>query len=217
MSKVCQNRCHRTAQQRRRRRSAITLLELMLVLAILVAMSALAAPTINRTWERYRVKLAGDQLRAAFSQAHVKAMSSGQMQVLRFEIGGDQYAVQPWMAGDEVINVSAKEAYEQSQPQFEVETVEPKRLPENITFASAQAKFDTRAAEVEEEAIRQIGGGVQWSQPILFYPDGSSSQAKVIVANPRGEAVAVTLRKLTGLTTVSELTTLDALAGEEAP
>src|SRR5688572_6889325 len=94
--------------------SGITLLELLVALAILVTLAAIAAPNMARAWERYRVKLAGDQLRAAFAHGHVEAMRTGQIQVFRFQMGGRSYFLQPWMAGDEAINVSAREAYEQS-------------------------------------------------------------------------------------------------------
>ena len=186
----------------------------MIALVIIVVLASLTAPFVTRAWERYRVKLAGDQLRAAFTHAHVEAMRSGQIQVLRFELGGSSYYLQPWMAGDEVINVAAEEAYEQSTPQYQAEPVEEKKLPEDVTFENAQARFDTRAMEIEDEANKQQTGLTQWSQPLLFYPDGTSSQAKVILANPRGEAVQITLRKLTGMATVSELTTLEALESE---
>src|SRR6187455_3588006 len=104
-----------------RPRRGVTLVELLIVLAIMVVLASLAAPVVVRAWERYRVKLAGGQLRAAFTHAHVEAMRTGQIQVLRFELGGSSYYLQPWMAGDEVINVSAEEAYEQSTPQYQVE------------------------------------------------------------------------------------------------
>jgi Tfp pilus assembly protein FimT len=186
----------------------------MLVLAIMVVLASLASPSIIRAWERYRVKLAGDQLRAAFTHAHVEAMRTGQIQVLRMELGGSRYYLQPWMSGDEVINVSADEAYAQSTPQYQAEPVADQKLPDDVTFDSAQARFDTRAMEIEDEANTQQAGTIQWSQPLLFYPDGTSSQAKVTMANPRGEAVQVTLRKLTGLASVSDLTTLDTLESE---
>src|SRR6187401_1703490 len=102
-------------------RSGVTLLELMIALVIIVVLASLTAPFVTRAWERYRVKLAGDQLRAAFTHAHVEAMRTGQIQVLRFELGGRSYYLQPWMAGDEVINVSAEEAYDQTTPQYQVE------------------------------------------------------------------------------------------------
>lgn len=186
----------------------------MIALAIIVILGSLAAPLVSRAWERYRVKLAGDQLRAAFGHAHYEAMRTGQIQVVRMELGGSSYYLQPWMAGDEVINVSAEEAYAQTTPQYQVEPVAEKKLPDDVTFESAQARFDTRALEVEEEAGQQQTALTQWSQPLLFYPDGTSSQAKITLANARGEAVQVTLRKLTGLATVSELTTLEALESE---
>lgn len=188
----------------------------MVALAIMVILASLAAPAIGRAWERYRVKLAGDQLRAAIGHAHYEAMRTGQIQVLRFEMGGSSYYLQPWMAGDETINVSAEEAYEQSTPQYQVKPVQEKKLPEDVTFEFAEAKFDTRALEIEDEANKQQTAITQWSQPILFYPDGTSSQAQVTVANARGEAVQITLRKLTGLATVSELTTLESLESESS-
>lgn len=210
----------RTGRLSRARRGitfrGITLVELLLALAILVAMAALAAPAVNRSWERYRVKLAGDQLRAAFTHAHVEAMRKGQIQVVRFEMGGNRYYLQPWMAGDEVINASAEEALQQTQMQVETGAPQEQQLPEDVTFAAASAEFDTRAIEIEEVAAQQQGMTVQWSQPILFYPDGTSSSATVAVANKRGQAVQVRLRKLTGLTTVSDVTTLEALAEKEA-
>ncbi len=196
-------------------RTGVTLLELLVALAILVALAAIAAPNMTRAWERYRVKLGGDQLRAAFGHAHVEAMRTGQIQVFRFEMGGQSYYLQPWMAGDEAINVSAAEAYEQSTPQYEIAAVKEERLPEGVIFSLAAAEFDTRAMEIEGEAAQQQTAQTQWSQPILFYPDGTSSQARVILANEKGEAVMVKLRKLTGLTTVSEMSTLDQLVAQE--
>src|SRR5215211_5783580 len=106
-----------------RSRSGFTLLELMIVLTIIVVLASLSSPFVVRAWERYRVKLAGDQLRAAFTHAHVEAMRTGQIQVLRLELGGSSYYLQPWMAGDEVINVAAEEAYEQTTPQYQMEPV----------------------------------------------------------------------------------------------
>ena len=188
----------------------------MIVLIIIVILASLAVPLVARAWERYRVKLAGDQLRAAFTHAHVEAMRTGQIQVLRMELGGSSYYLQPWMSGDEVINVSAEEAYEQTTAQYQLEPVAEKKLPQDVKFEYAQARFDTRAMEIEEEAAQQQTALTQWSQPLLFYPDGTSSQARVTLANERGEAVQVTLRKLTGLATVGELTTLESLDAESS-
>jgi hypothetical protein len=90
-----------------------------------------------------------------------------------------------------------------------------KSLEEGITFAAGQAKFDSRAYEIEN--FFQTGGSgdtVQWSQPILFYPDGSTSDAYVIVTDASQSAYRVSLRGLTGTSYVSEVGNLQDLLNE---
>jgi hypothetical protein len=44
-----------------------------------------------------------------------------------------------------------------------------------------------------------------WSPPILFKPDGTTSDASVVLQNDRGETIRVTLRGLTGIASASEV------------
>jgi len=191
------------------RRLGFTLMELMLVLGVIVALGAMAAPSLSRTWERQRLKAAAEQLRSVCSRAHVAAMRTGQIQVLRFELGGSQYMVTPWSAGDESINGSAKTslAYGDFQQAPVAEPLKEQHLPDDITFLDATAEFDTRSQLILEQEMSMPTAGPQWSQPILFYPDGSSSQAEMTVVDKRQTAIPVTLKRLTGMSTIGEMTT----------
>src|SRR6266496_1137126 len=75
------DRRHASSSSRR----AFTLLEVMLVMAILVAVAAVAWPQIHRAYESVRLRKAADQVQAGLSHARVEAMSSGVTQVFRFE------------------------------------------------------------------------------------------------------------------------------------
>jgi hypothetical protein len=47
--------------------------------------------------------------------------------------------------------------------------------------------------------------GGAWSSPVLFHPDGTTSDATVVLANDAGQTVRVTLRGLTGSSNVSDV------------
>jgi hypothetical protein len=57
-----------------------------------------------------------------------------------------------------------------------------------------------------EEAAPEAGAdGTVWSEPILFYPDGTASDATVVLENEYRRRIELTLRGLTGVATVGEL------------
>jgi hypothetical protein len=89
------------------------------------------------------------------------------------------------------------------------------KLPDGILFHSGDAKFENRSFTVEEQISQfDSGGGAGWSRPLLFYPDGSTSSAHVVLAlegKENGEqdvGVRVKLRGLTGSVEVSDLSLL---------
>jgi hypothetical protein len=67
-------------------------------------------------------------------------------------------------------------------------------------------------SQVIEESISDASRfEADWSQPILFYPDGSTSDAWVIVANERDVAIRVDLRGMTGTATLGEISDVEDL------
>src|SRR5262245_50934499 len=83
---------HRSSSSRR----AFTLLEVMLVMGILVAVAAIAWPSITRAYESVRLRKAADQVQAGLARARVEAMSSGVTQVFRFEPNSPRYTITPY-------------------------------------------------------------------------------------------------------------------------
>ena len=204
------------------KRAGFTLLEITIVLLILVITGALAMPAVMNSLRSQRLKSAAETVRIEFSRAHVKAMKTGRIMVFRYELGGRQFSIQPWIAADEATETPPDgtpagfgEAPMTDSPLEETQT---KSLDDGITFAAGEAKFDTRAYQVEDFLQTSASSdSVQWSRPVLFYPDGSTSDAFVIVADDKQDAYRVQLRGLTGTSYVSERQKLDDLLAAAEP
>ncbi|MEX1224568.1 MAG: prepilin-type N-terminal cleavage/methylation domain-containing protein [Pirellulales bacterium] len=192
-------------------RSGLTLIELLLVLALMVVFAALAAPTLRGSMENRKLNIAADALRAAWAQARVEAMQSGNIQGFRFEQGGEQYRLQPYYGPDELAGAENLSADEVARSEFVVAQEDHQlRLAEGITFVAAHQVIDRRGAEAAAalEEADVLGGSLEeivWSPPILFYPDGTCSSANVLLRNRNGRLLEVSLRALTGTSRVGEV------------
>lgn len=199
------------------RRSAVTLLELLLVLCLLVILAGLAWAALDRPLATQRLRKAADALRAEWGRARVEAISSGQTYIFRYTPESGQYSVEcflgpeaapdavlldePGVSGDGLQAPTASHWHERS-------------LPEGIAFAAGQTAFDTRAQTALSEAESSMAGEpiptepvpvepIQ-ADPLLFYPDGTTSTAQVFLKNKHGRWIELSLRGLTGVVTVGE-------------
>lgn len=195
-----------------------TLIELLLVLAILVILAAAAAPVLRGTMQDAALRSAADQIRVEWTRANVRAMKTGRIQVFRFEQGGTQFNVQPYAAADDEIEAAPAV---QGFGSAEEEVTSPRldktlsvTLPEGVTFASGEALTEGRALSIEQDISQANRFDGNWSQPILFYPDGSASDAFVVVVNEREVGIRVNLRGMTGGVTLGEITDVKDLEDE---
>lgn len=219
----------RTSRTDHRPASGFTLLELLLVLAILVVATAIAVPAVVGPMEGQRLMKAADQVRSAFNRARVAAMRTGQVQFFRFQPNTNLYAIEALNDGEGYLEASADIAFSQSPmmagPQGGLAPSEvladegaidpltgaakPLELPENMIFVQSSNLNDLRSARILEQM--QTSGDITLSPPILFYPDGTSTTSQVILSNQEEIFVIVRLRGLTGLATVTDLLTREEL------
>jgi type II secretion system protein H len=190
-------------------RRGFTLVELLLVLAILVILAATAAPILRGTMQDAALRSAADQIRVEMTRANVRAMKTGRIQVFRFEQGGTQFSVQPYAAADDEIEAApAVQGFgnaEEEVASARLDKTLAVTLPEGVTFASGEALAEGRAMAIEQDISQSNRFEGDWSQPILFYPDGSSSDAYVIVVNQREVGIRIDLRGMTGAATLGDI------------
>ena len=198
------------------RRSGFSLLELMLVLAIVAAIGAIAAPMLIDSFERAKLNGSAGSLRLDFDRTRLKAMETGQIQVFKCTLGERDFTIEPWMTSGDTANASAGATLISGAGTL-VETQsngmiaaadanalagDAKQLDENVSFVSCLVSSDMRSFSIGQQ-MGGITGAAMTSQLILFYPDGSTSTAEVIVQNKRGDMRAVSLRGLTGMSRVT--------------
>ena len=194
-------------------RRAMTLFEILLVLVLLVVVSSLAVPLFEGSFATVRLRRGADQVLAAWSEARVQAIQMGQTHQFLFQGESGFYRVQPWqiqrdsgatdpMAIAPVTDDSTQGVW----LPYEAE------LPEEIMFAKGDAIMHTGANERTVETLNKTlkgGSEIAWSSPILFFPDGSTSSASLLLRNERRLFQRVTLRALTGVARVSDVLTED--------
>ncbi len=203
-------------------RPAFTLMEVLLVLSILVAMTAIAWPMLDKAFAHRRLSIAAEQIRAAWGGARVDAMDSGQTYVFQYCLDAAEYKIEckaTAVTADDPLfgDMFDQPAAGATDPALVEMNVAGgagsggKQLPEGVTFAGSQTAADTRAAALTADTNLADAAAAGWSDPILFYPDGTTSTAQLAVKNQDNRCIILSLRGLTGTITIGEIQLVEEL------
>jgi prepilin-type N-terminal cleavage/methylation domain-containing protein len=205
----------RRAKSVRPGRRAFTLLELLLTLCLLVVLAALTWPALGRPMANQRLRSAADEVRTQWARARVAAISSGRVYAFRYAPNSDRYAVRPLDTSEFCMEGQGTEGttpVEAEAGGAVVVTSREQRLPEGVLFTAGEKLPEASAASSAAPSVpaSQEGltseEGLAWAEPILFHPDGTTSTAQLRLVNEHGATVDVSLRGLTGLSTVGPVT-----------
>jgi Tfp pilus assembly protein FimT len=200
----------------------MTLLELMLVLALLVVIGSLTLPAFQVPFENQRLRKAGEVVRVQWNKARNKAMRTGQIQMFRLEVGAGTFQIMPYYTEQDYLEADATRApaaagataaFSRSAAQFDDQAMAvPQTLPDGVVFTHCEVKSDMRALQIQQDMQGTQVPIASPSLPILFFPDGTTSDARVVLTNQYQKLfLAVSLRGLTGTAKASHLVTVDEL------
>jgi prepilin-type N-terminal cleavage/methylation domain-containing protein len=177
-----------------RRRPGYTLLEVMLVLAIIVILAAVAYPSVEGMYSGVRLRAAVDGLRGALMRARAHAMDETQPYRFAVAPGQGNYRVAPENAGYWGGGASPPPADPNNPP-----LVLEESLPKGIRFTlNGMGGGDSSAPPGGSDA-----GG--WAQVVTFLPDGSATEdMQIAVQAPGTRPLVLRLRAMTGVVTVQQ-------------
>lgn len=193
-----------------RRRCGYTLLELLIVLAILVMVLGLAWPSMRTMSQTGQLRDAARQLRIELLEARLDAIQSGSVRLFRYQPGTGFYEVSSssdYEAVDELGLVATSDAAIEdgsANPDVGAELSPQSELSNDIIFFDPSTEpmpdFDQ---DLASESIGQA-----WSTPIVFYPNGRTLNGRLRLATRR-YAVGLSLRGLTGTITIGDVQRLE--------
>ena len=185
-----------------------------MVMAIIVMIISLAVPALQRTLRSYRLRKSADIVKGEWARARNRAIQTGDIQVFRCTPNSGQFRIDSWVSefSMDPATMQSQVAGQQGALALPPSSNGFEQLPEDVMFTTAQVALDSRALTVEQElgtGASSFGGG---EQRIYFYPDGTTSTARLIINNSHDQYVVIDLRGLTGIAKSSGL-----LGPEELP
>ena len=170
-------------------------MELMVVLAVLLAFATIVTPSMMRLYADHQLKSAVEDVCVKLASCRVQAIDTGLIYQFRFEPDGQRYVVLPYELEEEA-------AGDQAAPQ----EIEPRRfsgqIPEKMTFHSA-SEYAAPAERLTEEWLTGLPDAATladaaWSPPLLFFADGTAMDAAFEIADQKQQFVRLSVRGVTG-------------------
>ncbi|HAP08448.1 MAG TPA: hypothetical protein DCR20_11510 [Planctomycetaceae bacterium] len=184
-----------------------SLLELLLALAVLIAVSAVAVPPLMDRLQAGRVQDAAEAVRDVLGNARRYAIDGGVDYHFRYELNGPAFVAIPAEPEPTLAN-----SYSGDESDMRV-LLEAGELDENLYLRPAN-DGDAGGESLEALAFNDLPNagelaGKTWSKPILFRFDGTAEDRVFRVVDDVGRTAEITVRGLTGAIRVSQVFELE--------
>ena len=174
--------------------AGFTLLEMMIAVGILMLVTAISWGPVMRMSREHRVKEATEDVRQAAAGTRYLALDQDVVFQFRFEPNGRRYCRVPY------------EAPTESQSAGQVSSASGRlsgELPLGMSFESVSG--EPVGGPLTPEILGDLPSdyaSVGWSGPVLFFSDGSASEASFDIVDEQATARRLKVRALTGAVTV---------------
>jgi prepilin-type N-terminal cleavage/methylation domain-containing protein len=189
--------------------SGYTLVEMLLVLAVIGTLAAAAWPSVLRMQADHDLSAAAEQVRQQLGNARSWSIKTGVKFQFRFEPKGHHFVAVPF------------EAEPEPDPKFGNNTAAAAvqyrfggELSKRISFLPMMGSTSLQAAmssnKLPEAAVHGLPNAgalmaVNWSDPVIFSPEGTAMDALITLADPRGHRIDISIRGLTGAAAIGPM------------
>jgi type II secretion system protein H len=204
------------ATLRTSRTGGFTLVEMIVVLAVLALLATLTLPMLRTSLRDSRLREAGRVLRAELTRARLRAIETGIPQQFRFRPGTRRFEVAartPSAAGiGRTFSASGTRRLGANPDRPGAGKPSQHELPEGVVF------YDQQTAAVpsaQPGGLAPLDGG-RWSPSIVFYPNGRTANARIRLRGRSDTYVDVVVRGATGSTTIGRVMRSEANTEDQA-
>jgi len=174
----------------------------LIVVALLATVVSLAVPSLRKLSEKGQLQDAARQLRARLLAARLDAIESATCTYFYYEQGSGTYAVtraaEFTADSDSLAAALPADAPDEPLAASQASEESPETLASGIRFTAGLADNDTPATASMLSGVESAG----WSEPVVFYPNGRSLNARIRLATDR-YWIDMTVRGLTGTVQLS--------------
>jgi hypothetical protein len=162
-------------------------------MAVITVVVGLTWPSVSSMLAHHGLKQAADLAAARLGSGRVHALETGLTYQFRFEPGGRRFLLVPFDPEPEQVE-------EGSGVRRAVRTAG--MLPATCTFEGG-GTFADRGTSIPDEWLTGLPNpaeyaGANWSQPVLFHPNGTATDFEVAILNRSKQQVRLSLRAITG-------------------
>jgi prepilin-type N-terminal cleavage/methylation domain-containing protein len=194
-------------------RGGFTLLEILVVLSVLALLIGITWPTLRGFIAEQEIERNRFQVWEDMSKARIWAIDSGQAYQVRYEPYGRNYIILPY---DQPPAAAAETATQQT-PILSGELTEYCRFS-SVNFTPSGLSEDPPTFRITDEWLASFPNRAQlaevgWSNPIVFYPDGSATEMQWTLIDEDDRSISFSVRALTGVVTTGKIERGDGRPG----
>lgn len=202
-------------------RAAFTVLELIIAIAVIAVLAGLSTPRMLRLLKEQRLKDDTEQVRQLLDRARVQAIEKGIAFQFRYEPEGRRFTLLPYELTEPVNPGQSGGAF--ATGGGVAGTGQPGSVAQSTAYPvfelSEECRFFTPSSlsgptivteQLPQHFMDMLRGGaslgdVSWAPPIVYYPNGTATNGRVLVIDDAKRFLELSVRDLTGTVSVSPI------------
>lgn len=190
-------------------------------MAIILLFASTATIAIRTVFQADELRSSASQVRTLLHKTRNRAMTTGRICLFRLQHDSPAYRIEYFQAEEETYSgetpVDTDPILADTTDLVDENGVPKKNIvhggftiqfPKGVIFYQGGTGYSNREQN-QELFLEDLGS--DWSTPIFFYPDGSCSDASLVLVNEEEKAIQLTVRGLTGTVELGKLVPLSKI------